>query len=433
MARPLPASRSVASRRVRQPRRSGFFVRLLLAAALAVPVSAGLTMTGVQSTAAAGCIAIQYARFDAPGNDATNLNGEYVVVTNKCSTLIGVGGWRVRDKAGNAYRFASGVRMGKGSIYVHSGKGTNRPGHRYWGRTTPVWNNTGEVAHLLNASGTRVSTWPRVTSTPTPTPTTNPWSTAFGTRPRSGAITLTDCRDRVISNRTFRDLGANVIAIKLVRCHNVTIKAVDFLNVAEGVFAVDSTNIRVIDSRYKNIIGPHERVGLNRANFVQFDHVTGGLIDHNKGIGGDTEDVVSLHASSNVIVEDNHFEGTNWESRSSSGIAIGDGGGSGNIARRNKLVNIGQVGAFIAGGTNNKILDNVIFGAQRPASNVGIYVADFSDGPCSGHTVSGNRVRFRNEDGVLNGYWQGSGCGTVTRSNNDWAAPLVLSSLHVSL
>ena len=95
--------------------------------------------------------------------------------------------------------------------------------------------------YLLNRSGTRVSTWPRVTSTPTPTPapSTNPWSTAFGARPRSGAIALTDCRDRVISNRTFKDLGANVIAIKLVRCHNVTIKAVDFWNVAEGVFAVD--------------------------------------------------------------------------------------------------------------------------------------------------------------------------------------------------
>ena len=433
MARPLPASRSGASRLVRRAPRSGSIARLVLIAAIALPGGAGLTMTGVEDAAAGGCIAIQYARFDAPGNDATNLNGEFVVVTNKCSTMIGVGGWRVRDKAGNTYRFAAGVRMGKGSIYVHTGKGVNRPGHRYWGRTRPVWDNSGERAYLLNRSGTRVSTWPRVTSGSTTTPTTNPWSTAFGARPRSGAITLTDCRDRVISNRTFKDLGANVIAIKLVRCHNVTIKAVDFENVAEGVYAVDSTNIRVIDSRYRNIIGPHERVGLNRANFVQFHNVTGGLIDHNKGVGGDTEDVVSLYASSRIVVEDNHFQGTNWESRSSSGIAIGDGGGSDNIARRNKLVNIGQVGMFIAGGTNNKILDNVVYGDQRPGSNVGIYVADFSDGPCSGHTVSGNRVRFRNEDGVLNGYWQGSGCGTVTRSNNDWVAPLILSSLRVSL
>ena len=433
MARSLPASRPAVRRLVRRVPRSGSVARLVLMAALAFPAGAGLTMTGVEGAAAGGCIAIQYARFDAPGNDATNLNGEYVVVTNKCSTMIGVGGWRVRDKAGNTYRFAAGVRMGKGSIYVHTGKGVNRPGHRYWGRSTPVWNNTGELAHLLNRSGAHVSTWPRVTSGSTTTPTTNPWSTAFASRPRSGAITLTDCRDRVISNRTFKDLGANVIAIKLVRCHNVTIKAVDFENVAEGVYAVDSTNIRVIDSRYRNIIGPHERVGLNRANFVQFHNVRGGLIDHNKGIGGDTEDVVSLYASSGIVVEDNHFQGTNWESRSSSGIAIGDGGGSNNIARRNKLVNIGQVGMFIAGGTNNKILSNVIFGEQRPGSNVGIYVSDYSDGPCSGHTVSGNRVRFRNEDGALNGYWEGSGCGTVTRSGNDWAAPLILSSLRVSL
>jgi hypothetical protein len=387
-------------------------------------------MTRAEEAAAGDCISITGARFDAPGRDATNLNGEYVKVTNRCSTMIGVGGWRLRDKAGNTYRFAAGVRMGKGSIYVHTGKGVNRPGHRYWGRTRPVWDNTGERAYLLNRSGTRVSIWPRATSGPTPT---DPSSTAFGSRPRSGAITLQDCRDQVISNKTFKDLGANVIAIKLVRCDNVTIQAVDFENVAEGVYAVDSTNIRVIDSRYRNIVGPHERAGLNRANFVQFNNVNGGLIDNNKGIGGDTEDVVSLYASSRIVVEDNAFQGTNWHSTSSSGIAIGDGGGSDNIARRNKLLNIGQVGIFIAGGTNNKILDNVIYGEQRPGSNVGIYVSNYSGGSCSGHTVWGNRVLFRNADGVLNGYWQGSGCGTVTKSGNDWAAPLILSSLRVSL
>jgi hypothetical protein len=399
-------------------------------AALALPAGTGLTMIRAEGASAGGCIAITNARFDASGNDATNLNGEWVKVTNRCSTMIGVGGWRLRDKAGNTYRFAAGVRMGKGSIYVHTGKGVNRPGHRYWGRTRPVWDNTGERADLLNRSGTRVSSWAGAPSAPAPS---NPGSIAFGSRPRSGAIALQDCHDLVISNKTFKDLGADVIAIKLVRCHNVTISAVDFENVAEGVYAVDSTNIQVIDSRYRNILGPHERVGLNRANFVQFHNVNGGLIDHNKGIGGDTEDVVSLYASNRIVVEDNHFQGTNWESTSSSGIAVGDGGGSDNIARRNTLLNIGQVGMFIAGGTNNKILDNVIYGEQRPGSNVGIYVSDFSDGPCSGHTVSGNRVRFFNASGVLNGYWQGGGCGTVTKSLNEFAAPLVLSSLRVSL
>ncbi len=96
------------------------------------------------------------------------------------------------------------------------------------------------------------------------------------------------------------------------------------------------------------------------------------------------------------------------------------------------LVNIGQVGMFIAGGTNNRILDNVVYGEQRPGSNVGIYVADFSDGPCSGHTVSGNRP-------VPQRRWSpqrllaGSGCGTVTSSGTDWVAPLILSNLRVAL
>lgn len=281
---------------------------------------------------------------------------------------------------------------------------------------------------LLNASGVQVSTSPRVSVA-----AVDPWATPFGSRPRSGAIDLRDCHDLVISNKTFKNLGANVIAIRLINCHNVTIHKVDFINVAEGVYALDSTNIKVIDARYKNIIGPHERVGLNRGNFVQFHNVSGGRIDHNKGIGGDTEDVVSLYGSSDIVVEDNQFEGTTWDSSSGSGIAIGDGGGSNNVGRRNILVNIGQVGMFIAGGTNNSILDNVIYGEKRLNSNVGIYVAKYSSGTCSGATVSGNKVRFWNEDGVLNGYWQGSGCGTVTKSGNDFKAPLDVTGLRVVL
>ena len=213
----------------------------------------------------------------------------------------------------------------------------------------------------------------------------------------------------------------------------MTIKRVDFINVAEGVYAFNSRNIKIIDNRYLNITGPHQRVGLNRGNFVQFHDVNGGLIDHNKGSGGDTEDVISLFHSSNVVVEDNRFEGTNWTSGSGSGIALGDGGGSNNTARRNKLLNIGQVGIYIAGGSNNKILDNTIYGEARSNSNVGIYVWNLSGGTCSGAQVKGNKVYFRKASGIESGYWEGGGCGTVSRSGNDFSAPLSQSSLRVSL
>ena len=119
----------------------------------------------------------------------------------------------------------------------------------------------------------------------------------------------------------------------------------------------------------------------------------GGYIGTNKGIGGDTEDIVSLHNSGGspeepLVVENNHFEGTNWSSASGSGIALGDSGSTYSIARNNILLNPGQVGIFIAGGTHNAIVDNVVYGEQRPLSNVGIYVWNQTDEPCSDHEVS---------------------------------------------
>jgi hypothetical protein len=281
---------------------------------------------------------------------------------------------------------------------------------------------------------------PTPVPTPVPVPTIapapgDPWAVPFATRPASAAIRLLNCSNVVIEGKTFKDLGAGVIAIRIENCSNVTIRSVDFLNVAEGVYALNSSNIQVIDARYSNITGPAQpRTGANVANFVQFNNVAGGLIDHNKGKGGDTEDIVSVYQSDHVTVEDNHFEGTNWTSGSGSGIALADGGGSYNVAQRNILVNPGQVGIFIAGGLNNKILDNTIYGEQRLKSNVGLYVWNQSTTPCSGQEVSGNRVFWKNAVGSANPSWNAGNCGTVAGwSTNTWNATLVLSALRVAL
>ena len=71
-------------------------------------------------------------------------------------------------------------------------------------------------------------------------------------------------------------------------------------------------------------------------------------------------------------------------------------------------MNPGQVGIYIAGGTNNQILNNTIYGAPRTNSNVGIYVWNLSGGSCSGSDVKGNRVYFRKADGSEKGYWEGA-------------------------
>ena len=250
----------------------------------------------------------------------------------------------------------------------------------------------------------------------------DPWVVPFGSRPVSAAVSLNNRHDVTIENKTFRDLGPGVIAIRLENCQRVTIRSADFINVAEGVYAVNSPDITVVDCRYSNITGPAEpRTGANVANFVQLNGVTRALIDHNKGKGGDTEDVVSVYQSSHVVVEDNHFEGTNWTSGSGSGIALSDSGGGHNIARRNILVNIGQVGIFIAGGVDNQIVDNIIFGAPRAGANVGMYVWNQSDSASSGHKVTGNRVYFKKQDGTPSPYWNAGNCGAVVESNNDFS------------
>lgn len=279
---------------------------------------------------------------------------------------------------------------------------------------------------------------PNSTSAPTPTPTPaagDPWAVPFATRPQSAAVRLSNCSNVVIQDKTFRDLGAGVISIRIENCTNVTIKAVDFLNVAEGVYALNSSNITIVDSRYSNITGPAQpRTGANVANFVQLNNVSGGLISHNKGKGGDTEDIVSVYQSDHVTVQDNQFEGTNWTSGSGSGIALSDGGGSFNVAQRNVLVNPGQVGIFIAGGTNSKILDNTVYGAQRTSSNVGLYVWNQSSTPCSDQEVSRNKVSWRNASGSLNPAWNAGNCGSVSGwSTNTFNAPLDVTLLHVSL
>ncbi len=272
----------------------------------------------------------------------------------------------------------------------------------------------------------------------TPAPVT-PWTVPFLSRPTSGPIFLEDCQDVVIEGKTFQDLGPDVEAIHLENCDNVTIRNNDFARVAQAITATDSTNIRVEWNRYRDIIGPHARVGLNRANFVQFDKVRGGYIGNNKGLGGDTEDIISLHDASGtatepLYVENNHFEGTNWQSESGSGIALGDGGSSFAIARNNVLLNPGQVGIFIAGGTGNAIIGNVLYGEQRPLSNVGIYVWNQSDSECSGHEVSGNKVHWTRADGEPNASWDQGGCGPVSGwATNDWRQTTDPAQLHVDL
>ncbi len=132
-----------------------------LAASVAVALGSAFAVAAPMSAEAAGPVVITGAQYDSPGSDTggdSSLNAEWIRITNKGASAKSLSGWTLRDETGYVYRFGA-FTLGAGkSVVVHTGKGSNNAGNRYWGRTWYVWNNDGDKATLKNSSGTTVST-----------------------------------------------------------------------------------------------------------------------------------------------------------------------------------------------------------------------------------------------------------------------------------
>jgi parallel beta-helix repeat protein len=250
----------------------------------------------------------------------------------------------------------------------------------------------------------------------------------------SDKIHLFGCSDVTITGRQFVDIAD--VAIIVEQCDNVTITGNDFSNVVGGIYVLDSTNVTITWNRYENI--GDGTIGSGHSNFVQFANSIGGYIAHNKGIGGNTEDIISIYqsggasASSPLIIEYNAFQGTNWSSESGSGSMLGDSCGAHMVVRFNTYLSPGQAGIGIACGTDIHVTDNIIYGEMRPLSNVGIYIWNQYTGECSGNEIARNQVRWYRYDGTENPYWNSGNCGAVAgESTNNWYANIDPAQLEV--
>ncbi|MGI8614627.1 MAG: lamin tail domain-containing protein [Nocardioidaceae bacterium] len=125
--------------------------RILLASLLGF-----VCLTVGPASAAGGGVFINFVQYDSPGPDHGSnysLNHEYVVVTNGTAHLKRLKGWTLRDTSGHVFHFPrTNLRPGH-SVKVHTGKGANNPGDRYWGQSYYVWNNDGDTAILRNKAG----------------------------------------------------------------------------------------------------------------------------------------------------------------------------------------------------------------------------------------------------------------------------------------
>ncbi len=82
-------------------------------------------------------------RWDAEGDDAQNVNGEWIDIINNGNHSISLSGWRLRDPSTRFYIFPASSQIPAGEIMrIHVGSGSDTSLEKYWGLGAPIFNNT---------------------------------------------------------------------------------------------------------------------------------------------------------------------------------------------------------------------------------------------------------------------------------------------------
>lgn len=238
----------------------------------------------------------------------------------------------------------------------------------------------------------------------------------------SEPLTLTSVHNAIIS-------GISTSQITLVSCENITIKHCQVSNgkrpginiskctnikidscylseVPTGISAENSQTISVTNCQAKNMLGP-----FPEGQFVQFKNVSGAgnQVRFNKVENvldkSYAEDVISMLKSnglplSPILIEGNWIRG-GGPSHSGGGIMLGDGGGSYMVAKNNLLVDPGEYGMAVSGGSNMSIVNNTIYGEAQSFTNVGLYYRNYSGLPSSNIFMGKNAVNFKNSENKL--------------------------------
>ncbi len=114
----------------------------------------GMYVSAMTTAPARYDVLISETRFNAPGDDRTNLNGEYVRITNPTGTAVSVNGWTLSDRTGTTlYVFPAFILLPNSSVHVYTGTGALNETALFMGRTAPVWSNSGDDAVLQDERG----------------------------------------------------------------------------------------------------------------------------------------------------------------------------------------------------------------------------------------------------------------------------------------
>jgi ElaB/YqjD/DUF883 family membrane-anchored ribosome-binding protein len=108
-----------------------------------------------------GEVRITKAQFKSTEKGAKKLNGEWLEITGYG---VDMSGWKLHDKGKkHTFTFPEGFMI-YGPVKLFTGKGKETNTRLFWGRSTPVWNDKGDVATLKNKRGKIIS---QISSEPT--------------------------------------------------------------------------------------------------------------------------------------------------------------------------------------------------------------------------------------------------------------------------
>jgi micrococcal nuclease len=130
--------------------------RLDAAQAAAQRAARGLWAPDACGTPADADLSIVDVHYDAPGDDTTSLNEEWVLVRNDGDNLVDLTGWALKDEsASHRYAFPAGFTLAGGEeVRVLTGCGPDFGTSLHWcNRGSAVWNNDGDTAFLLDPAG----------------------------------------------------------------------------------------------------------------------------------------------------------------------------------------------------------------------------------------------------------------------------------------
>lgn len=101
-------------------------------------------------------VAIAHLEFDPPGKD---IDGEYVLLRNEGGAPADLSGWVLRDTSDHVFTFGSFSLAPGAEVKIWTKAGEPDAQNLYFGSKTPIWNNSGDTATLLDAAGNTVQTF----------------------------------------------------------------------------------------------------------------------------------------------------------------------------------------------------------------------------------------------------------------------------------